>query len=388
MERKNFEVVIVGGGPAGSTCGYELAKAGVDVAIFDHSHPREKPCGGALAGRFFDDFEVPKGVSKRIIDWIILEDQHGHRVRLYQKFGGVTIMRREFDHKLFKKAQKAGALCVDKRVTDIEEKGGYWIIKTKKRKYKTKFLVGADGCPSRVRRYVVGDISKEHLSHGIGYHIPHDGRYLKRKFENAIELYFLGKPYVQRGYMWIFPKQDYVTVGLGTMLGTAHLRQSLRVFIKNHPAAKRILMPEKISLHSHLIPFANSPSFYNHPTTGKKWVLIGDAAGHVNPITGEGIYYAMMGGRLAAKAYLEGNISAYEKYWREKYGGDLYWGTRLKNIFYNPKVIGIAIKMGNRSQAMREILADVIGSRVKYNVLVLRKLPKMLPKILLQQLFD
>jgi len=387
MKKKKFEVVIVGGGPAGSTCGYELAKAGVDVAIFDHSHPREKPCGGALPRRFFDDFEVPKGVPKRTINWIIVEDQHGHKVRLYQKFGGATIMRKNFDHALFKKAEKASALCIDKQVIDIKKKNDGWIIKTKNKKYEAKFLVGADGCPSLVRRYVLDDIPKEHLAHAVGYHIFHDGIYLKKKFENAIELYFLGKPYVQGGYIWIFPKLDYVTVGLGTMLGTADIRQSLETFIETHHAAKRIIMPEKISLHSHIIPLANSPSFYNLPTTGKDWVLIGDAAGHVNPITGEGIYYAMMGGRLAAKAYLEGNISRYEEYWRKKYGGNLYWGARMKNIFYNPKIIDIVIEMGKRSEAMREILADVIASRVPYDKLILRKLPKILPKILLEQFF-
>ncbi len=388
MEIDRLEVAIVGGGPAGSTSGYELAKAGVDVAIFDHSHPREKPCGGALPRRFFNDFCIPKGVSKRIIDCIIVENEDGHRVHLFQKFGGATIMRRQFDYALLRKARNIGALHYDEQVTKLLKDGNFWIVETKKKKYKTKLLIGADGCPSIVRRYVIGDIPKQHLAHAVGYHIPHSAKYLDSEFGNAIELYFLGKPYVEGGYIWIFPKINYITVGLGKALGPSSIKHSLDKFINTYPSAKRILFPEKAMPHSHLLPFIDSPDFFNLPTTGHNWILIGDAAGHVNPITGEGIYYAMMGAKLAAEAFLEGDIFKFEKYWRNKYGGDLYWGARLKKIFFNPNVIHYAIEMSKYSEEIKEILADIIASRVKYDDLVLKKIPKLLPKIFIQQLIS
>lgn len=377
---KKFEVAIVGGGPAGATCAYELAKAGINVAIFDHSHPREKPCGGGLPKRFFNDFDLPKGVKKRIINWIIVEDQNGHKVKLYQKFGGVTMMRKEFDHALFKKTKKAGTFCIDKRVIEVGYKNGKWVVKTKGKEYEADFLVGADGCLSIVRNYVLGGIGKKYLAHAVGYHIPHSKSDMKKKFEDAIEFYFLGKPYLKKGYIWIFPKLDFVTVGLMTNLGTSEIRGSLEKFIKTHHAAKKILLPDKISIHSHLIPFVNSTKFYDLPTSGENWVLIGDAAGHVNPITGEGIYYAMMGGKLAAKAYLENDITKYETYWRKKFGPDLYWGSRMQSIFYDMRLLGIILKIAKRSPTMREILADIIAVREPYGD-ILNVVPKFIKSL-------
>ncbi|MBN2042382.1 MAG: geranylgeranyl reductase family protein [Candidatus Aenigmarchaeota archaeon] len=380
---KKFDVIIVGGGPAGSTCAYYLAKSGAKVALFDDSHPREKPCGGGVPKRFFDDFEVPEHVPSRVIDWIIVEDQHGHMVKLPQKFGGVTIMRRDFDHSLFLKAKKSGAVCIEERVISVQEKDG-WIVKTGKGTYECDLLVGADGYPSLVRRTIMGEIPRKQLALAAGYHIPHDTVHMKKRFEDAIELYFLGEPYVKTGYVWIFPKLDYVTVGMGTALGSKNIKRSLDRFVRTHPAARRIIMPDKVDLHSHMIPLANSPRFFDLPTSGKNWVLIGDSAGHVNPITGEGIYYAMMGGKLAAKAYLEGDVKKYERYWRKEYGGDMYWGSRLKNFFYKPKVIDIAIEIGKRSDTMRDILADVIASRVSYDRLIFAKIPVSLAKIIFE----
>jgi geranylgeranyl reductase len=379
------EVAVVGGGPAGSVCAAELAKGGVDVVLFDYSHPREKLCGGAISGRHLRELKIPDDIIEREINWIIVEGQHGHNVKLYEKKGGIVLMREKLDYYLFKKSKEEGAKQIKERVTNFEKKKNKWIFKTNKNiLYKSDFLVGADGCPSLIRKKILGDISKENLAHCVGYHILHKKSHIEKKFGDAIELYFLGKPYVDLGYIWIFPKMDFVTIGLGTKLGSLQIQKSLEKFINNHPKTKRLIIPKEMTLHSHLLPFISSPNFYKTPITGKNWVLIGDAAGHVNSITGEGIYYAMTGGKLAAKSYLEGDISLFEKYWREKYGGDLYYGSRLRDLFYNPKLIDIVINIGNKSSKMREILADIIATRVPYDKLFKKKLVFNLPKIFLE----
>ena len=376
------EVAVVGGGPAGSVCASELAKNGVDVVLFDHSHPREKPCGGAISGIHFRELKIPDYIVERKINWIIIEDQHGHRVKLYEKKGGIVLMREKLDYYLFQKSKHDGAKQIKERVINFEKKKDKWILKTNKKNiYKSNFLVGADGCPSLIRKKILGDIPKEHLAHCVGYHIPHKKSHIEKKFGNAIELYFLGKPYVDVGYIWIFPKMDFVTIGLGTKLGSLQIQKSLKKFIIEHPRAKRLIFPKEVELHSHLLPFISSPNFYKTPVTGKNWVLIGDAAGHVNPITGEGICYAMKGGKLAAKAYLNENISLFEKYWRKEYGGDLYYGSRFRNLFYNPRLIDIVINIGNKSTKMCEILADIIATRVPYDKLFKEKVIFSLPRI-------
>jgi geranylgeranyl reductase len=357
---EEHEVAIVGAGPAGSVCAKELAKAGVDVALFDHSHPREKPCGGAISGRIFDDFKIPRKAYETKVDWLILENQKRDRVEIHKKNMAVLVMRQKFDHYLLKEALKEEPIFYEEKVTKISKKTDKWLLETDKNKIMAKTLIGADGCPSLVRKTVLEPIPNKYLGHCAGYHIPHERDHISKKFLKALELYFLGPPYVNIGYIWIFPKFEDITIGIGARIGTPNLTQSLNKFIKIHPAAKRLNIPQKMKLHSHLIPAVSNPSFYNLPTTGKNWILTGDAAGHVNPINAEGIYYAMVGGKLAAEAYITGEINNYEKMWREKFGSDLYSGARLQKWFYTPLLINKVLTLAKRNRALQNILCNLI----------------------------
>jgi geranylgeranyl reductase family protein len=361
------EVAVVGGGPAGSTCSYELAKNGVDVVLFDHSHPREKPCGGAISGRIFEEFKIPENVIERHVDWLVLENQYGMKTKIFRKNMGIVVMREKFDYLLFKQAKKL-AKTVEEMVIGVKKDGNFWQIKTNTKKFKTRILIGADGCSSLVRKTVFKPIDKNLLGYCVGYHLPHKREYIEKKFLNALELYFLGKPYLNIGYVWIFPKSDFVTVGIGAKLGTKNLKESLDEFIELHPAAKRLsnVSFRNIKIHSHIVPAISDANFFNLPTTGKNWILIGDAAGHVNPITGEGIYYAMTGGKLASKSYLEGNINLFEKFWRKKYGSDLYYGARLQKLFYYSNFTNKLIKESKKSKILQELLLNVICPQISY----------------------
>ncbi len=358
---EEHEVAIVGAGPAGSVCAKELAKAGVDVALFDHSHPREKPCGGAVTYRVLNEFKIPKKAYENKIDWLILENQKGDRVEIYRKNTGIMVMRQKFDHYLLKEALKEKPSFYEEKVTKISKKNDKWLIETNKNKIIVKTLIGADGCPSLVRQIVSEPIPKEHLGHCAGYHIPYDLENTSKKFSNVMELYFLGPPYLNIGYVWIFPKFKDITVGIGVRIGTPALTESLNKFLKLHPAAKRLNIFKKMKLHSHLVPMISNKRFFDLPSSGKNWMLIGDAAGHVNAITGEGIYYAMMGGKLAANAYLNKNISLYEKAWREKYGSELRFAARLQKWFYTPQITNNVIRLAKSNRLIRKKLYRLIA---------------------------
>lgn len=356
------EVAIVGGGPAGSTCASELAKNGVDVVIFDHSHPREKPCGGLISSRIFEKIDIPESVIEKHIDWLILESSDGDKIKIYQKSVAITVMRQKFDNYLLNKAIKNGSNFFDKQIKKIYRKNNFWILESGKEKFKSKILIGADGCNSLVRKIVQEPINTNLLGHCVGYHILHEREHITKNFLNAAELYFLGPPYVNIGYAWIFPKTDYITVGIGAKLGTPNLSQSLEKFLKYHPACKRLSNSKGLFKHARIIPAISDASFFHLPTCGKNWILIGDSAGHVNPLTGEGIFYAITGGKLAAKAYIENDITLYEKYWRKEYGSDLYWNAKIQKFFYNPLIINNLIKIAKKDKKLQHLILDIIFS--------------------------
>jgi len=363
---EEHEVAIVGAGPAGSVCAKELAKAGVDVVLFDHSHPREKPCGGAINGRIFKEFKIPKKAYETKVDWLILENQKGDRVEIHEKNLGIMVMRKKFDQYLLKEALKEGPSFYEEKVTKISKKNDKWLLETSKNKIMAKTLIGADGCNSLVRKTVLMPIPPQYLGHGVGYHIPHKKEHVSKKFKNALELYLLGSPYMNTGYVWMFPKIDIISVGIGAKVGTPNLVESLHKFMKLHPAANRLNIPKKLKLHAHLVPFVSNPKFYDLPTTGSNWALIGDAAAHVNPLTAEGIYYAMLDGKLASKAYINGDIKLYENAWRKKFGSDMYIGAQLQKWFYSPKITNTVIKLAKRSKRVQTLLRNLVAPLESY----------------------
>jgi digeranylgeranylglycerophospholipid reductase len=206
-----------------------------------------------------------------------------------------------------------------------------WILTTNKdRSVKVKILIGADGCPSLVRQYVSRPINSEFVATTVGYIFPCSNKFVQENFEaNTVEAYYSHKYIRKGGFIWIFPKRTSINFGIGGMESGRELRQSLDRFLFSHAAGKR-LRTLKGHLYAGLVPTIWKKDFFDTSCAGDNWALIGDAAGHVNPIGGAGIYYAMKGGILCASAFLHGDICLFEKYWRQEYGGELY--TASKNV--------------------------------------------------------
>ncbi|MEM3728910.1 MAG: NAD(P)/FAD-dependent oxidoreductase [Candidatus Bathyarchaeia archaeon] len=325
----------MGAGPAGSVCAQVLGEAGVNVALFDPSHPREKPCGGLIDYRIVEEFDIPEELLENEVKWILAE-RFGFKVRLSLKPPAHLVSRKNFDYYLLQKALKNRSLTFFReRVINIVKDENGWKLKTDKdRLVKVKILVGADGCPSLIRRHVLGLIPKVFLATTVGYNFTCPNRYIERAFaKNTVEAYYSHK-YVQKmGFIWIFPKKSSVNIGIGSMESGKKLRRSLESFIASNPAGKR-LKNFKGELFGHLIPIIWEEKFYNLPCCGENWALIGDAAGHVDPIGGVGIYYAMRGGALCASAILNGDVKLFEKYWRSDYGYELCYRARNFPKFY------------------------------------------------------
>jgi flavin-dependent dehydrogenase len=129
-----------------------------------------------------------------------------------------------------------------------------------------------------------------------------------------------------------------------------------------------------------LVPAIRDPRFYDIPCSGKTWILIGDAAGHVDPILKEGIRYAMWSAELAAEAITNGNPANFDMLWRRAYYPNLVAGCRLLKYFYHPRILEFNIVMASRSNTCESLIASLVADEQNYRGLKKRfvaRLPRM-----------
>jgi geranylgeranyl reductase family protein len=323
------DVAIVGGGPAGAYCAFELAKKGIYATIFDDSHPREKPCGGGISPLVIKKFPfVERFHSKGNISagFKIISPKNREVVA---REGGFNVSRRYFDEGILKMATENRAKLIRERVTDVEKKQNFWKIKTNRRIVSTKIIVGADGVSSLVRRKTIGPIPRENLGLGYGYFVTGVEReYTTMKFLDEIP-----------GYIWIFPRDNHSSIGISSELRYGNrLKKLLDDFIRSYCPQIRV-----ISRFAAMLPLAKNPDFFMLPCAGVDWVLVGDAAGHVDPITGEGILYALWSGKLAAEVIKRNELKSYDRLWRKEYGNSLRENCARRDMFYNPLMIELRL---------------------------------------------
>ncbi len=295
---KIFDVIVVGAGPAGSAAAHVLAGQGMKVALVEkHVFPRDKLCGGLLSDRARKEFIPVFGKEK----WEIIEKMRAQGASFYYReryLNGVHdyqpfffTSRIHFDASLAALAQRKGAylmegapmssVAADRR--GVRVKGGAFL--------KADFIVGADGVSSRVAAAVSLSAPSKNLALGLEIEMP-----LEQTTRAVVdpEIY-LGV--AKWGYGWIFPKRQTQTVGIGGLLTkNQDLKKAFEIFL--HQCYGRI---PAVRWRGYPIPFGN----YKRRPGQANTLLIGDAAGLVEPVTGEGIAFAIQSGRLAAQAIVQ-----------------------------------------------------------------------------------
>lgn len=299
-----YDVVVVGGGPSGATAANDLAKQGRKVLLLDRAG-RIKPCGGAIPPRLILDFDIPDELLVARVNSARMVSPSDKQVDMPIDGGFVGMVDREtFDEWLRVRAARAGA----ERRTGIfkrfaRDDDGINIVHfetrlddglVKEASVRTRMLIGADGALSAVARQCLP--GGDRLPYVFAYHeiIRSPQGTSAASFDGTrCDVYYRGTVSPDF-YGWVFPHGDTVSVGTGS----AHKGFSLRDSVGGLRKAAGLIGSETIRREGAPIPLHPLPRWDD----GHSVLLAGDAAGVVAPASGEGIYYAMIGGRLSAEA--------------------------------------------------------------------------------------
>ncbi|MBI2865712.1 MAG: NAD(P)/FAD-dependent oxidoreductase [Chloroflexi bacterium] len=330
MEENRFDVIIIGAGAAGSLTAYELAKAGARVLVIEKERlPRYKPCGGGLTEKAIGllPFSIASVVEDTIYQ-VRFTFKLGDQVELrYPRPLLYTVMRDRFDHFLVEQAQGTGAQIVEGVVVKGISLNGKPEVIAGDRSFSANVVIGADGANGAVARSLglMGDVS--HLVAWETEVEPGPAALASRSGTATLDLGTL-----PAAYAWTFPKQGRLSIGAG---GQDRVARSIRSYYADFLARQDLGPHRVLSQKGHRLPLRRRGS----PIHRGRVALVGDAAGLVDAFTGEGIYWALASGRLAARAALdvlggrEITLAGYEQMVEAELMPELLYSRRWLNIY-------------------------------------------------------
>ena len=375
-----YEVIVVGAGPAGSTAAKYLAEAGNNVLLVDkNKFPRDKPCGGGIPDRVLKKFPYLR--NREIID----SDTYGgylytstltNRALISRDTPILAMIRRStFDQKLVNLAMDSGALFQENIAIKslIFSQDYVELILQNGSHLKSKVIIGADGIWSTVVKSIGNGRNNPHFGFALFQEFPVgqetlDHYFTERRFCH-VHLNYLGIV----GYGWVFPKKEHINIGIIEMKKQnrpGKNESSLRDIYQHYLTMlkEQNIVPSSLSLE--ILKGAAIPNHPQKKTFADHVLICGDAAGFIQPFSGEGIDYAMTSGKLAAQvvtsALEKGNthassLSIYEKIWKHEFGRNInlfwflmnHWGNKMDMIvpFINSdrQISDLVVDLANQS---------------------------------------
>lgn len=327
---EKYDAIIIGAGPAGACAAYLLARSKINVLVIDKDHfPRFKPCAGGLTAKTLTSFEFPISEEVKYVTNSIVTS---YKDQIFHKISGNKVLtemveRTEFDHFFIKKAVDLGAIFLDGvKATGVIWENGEFSVKTEERIFRCNYLIGADGTNSIVNR-TFNIVEKDFYGFAIETNCPIS----KESIGNYDMTFDFGT--IPNGYLWIFPKDQYVCVGAYT---TDKKMKNISKYLIDY-IGRLGLVPESEKFAGHIIPFYG----INYKQPDFPCILVGDSAGFGEYWTGEGIYYAVKSGTIAAELVCSSiNSGLFDyKLLQKRYDREIIRGLKLAyyigNFFYS-----------------------------------------------------
>ncbi len=366
------KIAVIGAGPAGSHLSYLLSKNGRDVTVFELKSPhKKKPCAGGLTYKLFSDTDIPEDLPiparrvrySRIVSW---DDTY---VDITLQHPVTVVTRKDFDRYLLGRSLKFGTRLINSRVKSVERAGNGWVVSAGATSEQYDFIIGADGIKSLVRNTVSVKFRTCEFYKACGY-------YVKELGEDKIVIKFF---HGFHGYAWVFPGIEYASAGIcgtGDKYRTPHLKAKLAEFLMRYYSKDQLKNKSPFSWFIPSMPLVN---FNRLEIAGKNWALAGDAAGLADPITGEGIYYAISSAEILATCLLANTMEVYPSMIYERFGQNLSRAAFLKNMFFAPGFIENTVILARAGPAMQAVLSDLYSGSQDYISLKRRIVRSVLP---------
>lgn len=348
MFRDRYDVIVVGAGPAGSMAARTAAEHGLDVLLIEKRQEIGVPvrCAEATGKRGLEELGIKidrRWIANEIRGWILVSPSGLRVSRVMKDVQGYILERKLFDKYLAIDAARKGAEVFAKTMATglIVENGFVRGVKLKhmgeKHEVRAEIVIGADGVESRIARWAgLRDVVKKMVNSASNVQFKMVG--VRLEAPDIMEFYF-GRNVAPGGYLWVFPKgEDFANVGVGIQGSEQRAIYYLRKFIAEN--RERFRGASIVEINAGLTPVGGPLE----KTYGNGFMIVGDAASFIDPLTGGGIYTAMLTGKLAAETAAEAIeagdtsenfLARYQERWREALGRKIEMQLKVKEALLN-----------------------------------------------------
>ncbi len=367
-----YDVVVIGTGPGGATVSRALAKQGLEVCMIDKdTFPRDKPCGGGFSRTIIDEFAYLKPRTSDFMKGIarvgVLHSPN-RQIVLEGKVDMAVTLRTDFDNVLFEEAVSAGSLpLTGTRAKKVDIKNdGVTVELSGGKSVQGKVVIGADGVTSMVARETL--LNQRWPSSSVTAcrvcEVPASSNEIIDRYTEDLKYHFFANLGGQPGYGWIFPKEDTINVGLG-IVGThaQGLPTKFNAFVRL--LKMKDLLPQNSDLtgaKGALVPTAGPIK----QTVSDRCILLGDSAGHVSPLTGGGISYAMRAAQFASHVIADAlendspdaaTLGGYQRRWQSDFGNDFRNQLLAQKLFTSP-FTDLLFHIGSKDKKIQEMVSE------------------------------